>query len=279
MWTAIEALVAPGRGLKHQWLATATPAQVGAGIRAHLQRMEESGITHVLDFREQGVAGLRVARESARGRRIRVRWLGRPDPFPVKARADVAALVSAADGLGLPSVADWGRKACEALAEAAHVRQKPVALHVSEARHESVEDVLALDPDLVVHACHSTAAELGRLAEADVPVAVCPTSNAYFGLRPPVESMERAGIRWFLGTDNAMLGSADLVAEVRQLVAWYPTLAPGTLFRALTTPPEKAIYRLRAGASAADPTGPLLVIDVDARGRPRWDRPPLVATG
>jgi cytosine/adenosine deaminase-related metal-dependent hydrolase len=45
-------------------------------------------------------------------------------------------------------------------------------------------------------------------------VAVCPRSNALFGRRPALATMERLGLSVLLGTDNAMLHSPSIWREL-----------------------------------------------------------------
>src|SRR5205085_2066018 len=70
----------------------------------------------------------------------------------------------------------------EAWAEAAHRRRKPFALHASEARHEPLEAILALEPSFLAHCTQATKPELEAAASAEVGIAVCPRSNAFFRL-------------------------------------------------------------------------------------------------
>lgn len=263
-------LVAPGSGYKHRMLRAATDETVEAGIRAQLAAFAAHGTAWVVDFREQGVEGIRLARRAAKSSPpVGLLLLGRPAGVPPEPSA-ADPLLAEADGLGLPSLTDYGRDACTALAEAAHRRGRPVALHVSEARREPIEDALGLEPDLLVHACAATPADLRRIADAGVPVAVCPTSNARFGLRPVADRLEALGASWFLGTDNAMLGGVDLLDEARALRRVAPDVPDEALLRALTTPPEKPIKRIgRLGERRAPPRR-LVVVPTDDRGRVRW---------
>jgi cytosine/adenosine deaminase-related metal-dependent hydrolase len=48
----------------------------------------------------------------------------------------------------------------------------------------------------------------------DLPVVVCPRSNMFFGMVPPLARMVKAGVTVALGTDNAMIHQPDLFVEM-----------------------------------------------------------------
>lgn len=242
----LETLVKPGVGYKHRRLAEAPRDQIVAGIAGALEAFAASGMEEVWDFREQGPAGLLMVREAARrlgARAPTLRLLGRPAQGSAS-EAELEALLHLADGLGLPSITDLGVDACRELAEAVHAQRKLVAIHASEGTREPIEDILGLEPDLLVHLCHASPGDLERVRAAGVPVAVCPTSNAYFGLRSPVDQLERLGIPWGFGTDNAMFGFRSLLTEVRQAREWFPQLVDEVWLRALSRRLEKPINQV-----------------------------------
>ncbi|HYS71338.1 MAG TPA: amidohydrolase family protein, partial [Thermoplasmata archaeon] len=92
------------------------------------------------------------------------------------------------------------------------------ALHASERVREDVDGVLDLRPDLLVHLTEATDGDLDRVSDAHVPVAVCPRSNAFFGKVLDLPRMVRAGLRLFLGTDNAMVNGPSMLRELE--FAW-----------------------------------------------------------
>lgn len=250
----LAALVAPVTGLKHRRLATTPPEAVQAGIHRHLQDLARHGVVDVLDFREQGEAGLRVARDAAHGvPGLRLRLLGRPATTSADP-TEVGRLLAAADGLGIPSLTDLGFEACERLREVAHAGGKPFAMHASEGVREDIERVLALEPDLLVHLASATRQDLRRVAEEGIPVVVCPISNDFFGLRPPLDAFHSIGVEWYLGTDNAMLGNDDPVREAAKVREWFPQLPESELLRALTTRPGKVLNQFAEHAGPATAT-------------------------
>lgn len=266
---SLEALVRPGTGYKHRMLARARTPTLLAGMRRALGRHFDAGTASLLDFREQGVPGIRLAREAARsleGNAPILRLLGRSGTPGVL--RDLDEVLAAADGLGISSLTDVGSEA-EAYAERTHRAGKPLAMHASEQRREDMAAILALRPQLLIHLVHATPKDLRQVRDADVPVALCPSSNRFFGLLSPVARVRRAGLRFHFGTDNAMLGRSNLLDEAR-LARRLDRQAPdASLLQALTTPPEKAIKRIRG---VADPPGgpPRLVVLPLRRGRVQW---------
>ncbi|MBO7409833.1 MAG: amidohydrolase family protein, partial [Candidatus Methanomethylophilaceae archaeon] len=192
----LEELVAPPDGLKHRYLRD-TPSDVSeANMSDYAGRLAGSGVSRFLDFREGGLEGVRMLRRAS----DRAVILGRPlskefDPN------EVDAILDEADGIGISSISDVPDSYVSALADAVHRRGKHLAIHVSERIREDIGRILSLEPDLIVHMCEATDADLRACADVDLPVVVCPTSNLYFGKVPPIRRMYDAGIRVSIGTD------------------------------------------------------------------------------
>lgn len=141
---------------------------------------------------------------------------------------EATAVLNLADGIGISAVRDVGVRTAREWAEAAHEARKPFALHVSEGAREPIEEVVALQPAFVVHATHATRHDWSRLADANIPVVIAPRSNAYFGIKTPVDAMLACGLQLAIGTDNGMLHPFDLLEELGQLAAWYPEVPAST---------------------------------------------------
>jgi cytosine/adenosine deaminase-related metal-dependent hydrolase len=214
---ALAELVAPPDGYKHRRLREAPRQTKVAGMVRFLREAWRTGTSRVIDFREEGLAGVSMIREAERrssGLRapVAVTALGRPHD-----REAPELVVRAADGLGISSLSDSGIDEARAAARAARAAGKPFAIHFSEAMIEHVGSLLELRPSLVVHLCHAGRGDLERIVSAGVPVAVCPRSNLRFGRRPPARELLDLGARVCLGTDNAMLAPPDILAEARAL--------------------------------------------------------------
>ena len=198
---SLTELVAPPDGLKHRLLRAADPAEQARAIRRTIAFMERTGTAAFLDFREGGIEGVELLQEAIA-------------ELPVEglafARGSVAAL-DRGDGFGAPSARD-GEFAGER--EAAAARGKPFGIHAGERDPDDIDGAFDLDPDFLVHMVHPTQAHLERLAEADLPVVVCPRSNlaTNAGVPPVRELLERTTVA--LGTDNVMLNSPTMFREM-----------------------------------------------------------------
>ncbi|MFO1534185.1 MAG: amidohydrolase family protein [Thermoplasmatota archaeon] len=229
----VAELVGPG-GWKHQRLRGANPTEVLAGIQGCCNEMAAIGTAAFLDFREGGVEGARLLRGIADELGARPVILGRPthNTFDAEEAED---LFQVADGLGLSARRDFeDPDDVEAWTEAARRRRRTVALHASEAKHEPLEPLLALEPDFLVHCTQATKAEAEALAGDGVAVAVCPRSNAWFGLKTPIRRLLDAGVAVAVGTDNGMLNDGNLLADLALLRQWDRALSVEELLRMAT---------------------------------------------
>lgn len=151
--------------------------------------------------------------------------LGRPSNF-----AELPGVLKEADGLGLPSL-DFMRAG--ELEKAAHLTikaKKLRAVHVAETadaqnssikktRMTEVKRALGLKPSFVVHATHATNDDLKLLQKKRVPVVFCPRANSLLGAGvPPIAQAMQLGLKFCIGTDNAMVCQPDMFEELR--FAW-----------------------------------------------------------
>jgi cytosine/adenosine deaminase-related metal-dependent hydrolase len=245
--------VQPPHGYKHRVLASTPPAALREGMRGALREVEASGAGLVVDFREGGPAGVRMLRDAARGLGLRLRALARPLSLDFGAE-EVRSLLRDADGLAISSLPDYGEDRAAMLAGAADAAGKPFALHASEPQREPIAPVLDLKPALVVHLTHATPADLEAVRDAGCAAVVCPRSNLrWLGKLPDVARMLALGLPVGLGSDNAMLGPCDVLAEARTLLQACPEIRPDEVLgmlcfggRALTGPADP----LAEGAAA-----------------------------
>jgi cytosine/adenosine deaminase-related metal-dependent hydrolase len=215
-WT-VEELVAPPDGYKHRRLLEASRDEVIKGMRRALAEMRKSGVTHFIDFREGGIAGVELLKEALQQiNGITGIIMARPREHRYDA-AEVEDLLRRAEGIGVSSAADWDYGELEKVAIHARRLGKLFALHASEVVRENIDTILALQPSFLVHLCRATDDDLQAVAAVGVPVVVCPRANAFFGLRPPVECMLDLSIPLLLGTDNAMLVSPEIQEEMAYL--------------------------------------------------------------
>lgn len=198
-------LVKPPNGLKHRILAATSQAELVRGMRASIIAMLATGTTGFADFREGGADGVAALREAAAGLDCRPIILGREGGEEVS------------DGAGISSVHDVGN--AEEIVRNARAAGKLVAFHAGERKPDDVDDALAFEPDLLVHCTHATDAQLRRIVDMDIPVAVCPRSNWLLGVatsavHPPIARILELGGRLYLGTDNVMFVQPDMLQEM-----------------------------------------------------------------
>ena len=217
-------LVGPN-GFKHRWLAG---ADVAASITAGLHEAAGSGTALILDFREGGEPGLEQLSRGA----TNAGWCveqGAPLVIPF-GRANGGWPLPGRNA-GLPGLKDLAPGAGQRMAIEARVLGGLVALHFSEVEREPIELMLEHEPDFLIHLCNCSDKDLRAIAEMRLGVVICPRSNARFGLRPPLEELLALGVDVGLGTDNGMLCTLDMLAELRFCRETFPDVAPEVLLQ------------------------------------------------
>jgi cytosine/adenosine deaminase-related metal-dependent hydrolase len=264
---SIEALVAPPHGIKHKELARADPKKVQQAIQQRSEQMTGLGTKAALDFREGGEAGLKLLLQATTGTGLDVHALVRPasptteqDTWKEEA---VRLLAAPTLGLGLSGIRDLPPNLLDHAAEACNRNEKPLALHLSEARYERVEDALRYDAGILVHLVHTRSDEWDPLVDSKVLAVTCPTSNRFFGERPPLDAFYEAhrqhGLDTAVGTDNAMLSDGDLRDEARLIMELVPQADLDWLLRSMSWNPWR---HLRLGP---DPRHPGLLWGLDTK--------------
>ena len=211
----LEELVAPPDGLKHRYLRDIPDRDLISSVRTFTDRMYANGITRFADFREGGLKGCRLLVRSDPKPSATV--LGRP-VSPEYDANEADAILSEADGMGLPSISDMNAGYIDSVADHVHKRGKMLALHVSERVREDIDRVISLEPTFIVHMAKASKSDIAKCAEHNIPIVLCLSSNAFFGNVPPVRDMMDAGVRIALGTDNAMLCPPDIRPEMARLI-------------------------------------------------------------
>lgn len=209
----VEEIVGPS-GYKHRKLASAAPSDKVAGMRTSIETMMRTGTCAFIDFREEGLEGVRCLLKASEGFQVKTKVMGRPGEAD-DADEEIVRLLSVTDGLAFSSVSD---SSIEVLAKAsAKCRSagKLFSLHASESKREDIDAVLDLQPSFIVHMTSATDDDIAACVDARVPIVVCPTSNRFFGLKPDIPRMLDAGAEVALGTDNAMICSPDMIREIR----------------------------------------------------------------
>lgn len=258
----LRSIVAPPDGIKFRLLRDTREPVKRRAMRGELRRLAREGVAATIDFREEGVPGVRSLRAAASGGPVEAVVLGRPLRRPIEP-AELEELLAVGQGIGLSSAREEPRPVRAVVAEACRRAGRKFALHASEEVREEPADYLDPRPDLLVHLSCATPEDLEQVRAAGVTVAACPRSNALFGRRPPLDELERLGIPTMLGTDNAMFHAASLFRElefayVASRLAGRP-VRPSFLVRAACVTPWEWLGRPAYARVAPDSLGPVLV--------------------
>ncbi len=195
----LEEVVGPG-GLKYRILED--EENVKKGMREALSMMESCGVSHFVDFREEGREGVNLLVDAARNSAITPVILGRDGLWP------------GAAGVSASSVSDTDFEYLKKMAELAHSHGGIFAIHASEGRREDVDKVLSLNPDFIVHFFSASPDDMKKVADANIPVVLTPRANVFWGFLPDIPNMLSSGLRIALGTDNGMLTSPCMFREM-----------------------------------------------------------------
>jgi cytosine/adenosine deaminase-related metal-dependent hydrolase len=228
-------------GFKYRSLAAMSREDHLPHVVSHLRYMARTGTVCHIDFREQGPYGSLLLREASRITGVESVILGQfsgvpfggPEleannaPLPADARKELEAILAAADGFSESTMNDLTDTAWREVRELTGRLGKLRAIHclenagyrdVSLARTRRGDLARALDlydPHLVVHMTVADAEEIALLARSGKSAAINPRANANIGLPlPPVRSLIEAGANLLLGTDNGLLNSPNLFAEL-----------------------------------------------------------------
>lgn len=230
-------------GYKYRELAKLPPEQHLPHLEAHLRYMARTGTVAHLDFREQGPGGAELLRAASRHTGVESIILGQfnESPFagpelranrpghtlPAAHRAELERLLAVADGFSESTMNDLTDAAWAEIRALTDATGKLRAIHCLEnagyrdlsfattGRGDLVRALELYDPHLIVHLTVATAEEIALLVRARKTGVLNPRANASLGLPlPPVAALLRAGANLLLGTDNGMLNSPNLLAEL-----------------------------------------------------------------
>lgn len=228
-------------GYKYRELAKQTPDEHLSHIVAHLNYMSRTGTVAHVDFREQGVYGSQLLREASLETGVRSLILGQFNdlPFTVEqlqqnqgeltadSLVELEAVLAIADGFSESTMNDLTDAAWGQIRRLTEARGKMRAVHCLENEgyrtaslamtgRGDLERALELyAPHLVIHATVANDAEIAQLGQNRVNVALNPRANANLGLPlPPIAKLLDSGANLLLGTDNGLLNSPNLLAEL-----------------------------------------------------------------
>lgn len=228
-------------GYKYRELAKQPPEEHLEHMVAHLRYMAQTGTVGHIDFREQGTFGAQLLRQAAEQTGILSVVLGQFDrlpftdsqlqenqaPLSAAAIAELDAVLAIADGFSESTMNDLTDAAWQQICDRTQQAEKLRAIHCLENagyREKSLavtgrgdlERALEIyQPHLVIHATVANPAEIDLLSAHRTNVVLNPRANANLGLPlPPIAALLRSQANLLLGTDNGLLNSPNLLAEL-----------------------------------------------------------------
>jgi cytosine/adenosine deaminase-related metal-dependent hydrolase len=260
----VEQLVSPPNGYKHKILRSATVEDKIKATRMALDEMTKTGTRAFIDFREEGLEGVEILRQSVSEGSAAPMILGRPQR-PDTSKAELRELLGRCDGLGMSAARDWPRGVLEESSREAHSAGKTFALHASETAREDIDHILALKPSFLVHMTAASDSDYSACADRNIPVVVCPRSNEFFGLAPDIPRMIRAGVHVALGTDNGMISKPDMIEEIKaayRICAARGGLTPAQIVYLATYAGRKVLNAKVKITTEIGESAALIVVDV-----------------
>jgi cytosine/adenosine deaminase-related metal-dependent hydrolase len=255
---SLEEAVVPPTSRKHRRLQAASRQELVTAMRRTMAFMETTGTAAFLDFREFGTEGALVLRDAATEQAVHPFVFGSDDP-------DV---LDVADGYGASGAndSDFTRHR-----EAARAAGKPFAIHAGEPDATDIHPALDLDPDLLVHMVHAESEHLSRVAEGDIPIAVCPRANLVLGVgSPPLrELLDNTTVA--LGTDNVMLNVPSMFREMAYTAKAFD-VTPREVLK-MATKAGATVADLNCGVVESGRDAKLLVLDGDSNNLAGYDDP------
>ena len=250
----INELVAPPDGLKHRLLNRASNEEIITGMNDSIDFMIEDGVSCFCDFREGGIKGIELLKAASKYKKISYIDLSRPKNLTYD-NSEVETLLKKSDGVGISSISDWDYSELKKVARRAKQNNKLFAIHASECSREDIDLVLDLKPDFLVHMVFASESDIVHVADENIPIVVCPRSNAFFGLKPDVELMKKTGVELLIGTDNAMFNPPSILDEIKYFKKEFRGFSTEELLYMVTFAPRKALnldYVILGSNSPAD---------------------------
>ena len=206
-------------GAKFHELEEAGRELVGT-IRTIIHDMFKSGTLAYCDFREGGLAGVKILKKASTTS-VRSIILGRPSKL-----SELNDLLRACDGVGLPSLDAFESSAIKEIARNVRKAGKILSVHAAETDEvqklsfektgkSEVERALELQPSFIIHSTWASDEDLLMLKKARVPVVFCARANSLLGVGiPPILRASRSGVKFCIGTDNAAVCQPDMFGEL-----------------------------------------------------------------
>jgi cytosine/adenosine deaminase-related metal-dependent hydrolase len=207
-------IVAPPYGLKHKLLRQTSMLIKTKGINNAVLEMLSNGITFFIDFREEGVEGIKLLKTALSDSSINYLILGR-----FMDESEIDSVFDLADGVGLSSYKQINSSNRNLVKSTKNKFRKIIACHCAEnIRNVNRINELFNDNivDVIIHGTKFTRNDLENIIKNKISLILCPRCNGYFGIGfPPISEILSLKIPISLGTDNLMVNNTDLLEEMR----------------------------------------------------------------
>jgi cytosine/adenosine deaminase-related metal-dependent hydrolase len=228
-------------GYKYKQLSNIPPEVHVEAMSSTLRYMAATGTIAHYDFREQGPEGARRLRNASNQVGVDSVILGQINeiPFsesalhenfetlPLKAMEEYRELFQIADGISESTMNDLTDPAWNWLRKETEQRNKIRAIHCLEnpGYRDTSRAITGLGdleralrnyrPHIIVHLTVANTAEIELLANSGAVAVINPRANAVLGLPlPPIRDLIESGVPILLGTDNGLLNSPNMFAEM-----------------------------------------------------------------
>ncbi|MGZ0657169.1 amidohydrolase family protein [Coraliomargarita sp. W4R72] len=228
-------------GFKYREIAKLERSEHVDFISDALNYMAATGTVAHFDFREQGPEGASRLKEASERTGVRSVILGQFDSVPfdlaeLEANGadfddasfnELRALLEIADGFSESTMNDLTDPAWRSVRQLTNEMGKARAVHCLEnagyrslsqqrtGRGDLIQAIELYEPDLIVHLTVANDEEIKQLADSGITAVINPRANANLGLPlPPIAKLLDAGVNLLLGTDNGLLNSPSMLAEL-----------------------------------------------------------------
>lgn len=248
--SGLDARVHPIYGAKQKILRS-NPSHLKTFIRGSALSMMRKGITTFADFREGGLEGVKLLRDSISGLPIKCVVFGRVEYYvdrrspntksgscveklPASALRTASDVLEISDGLGISGANENSDESLQQYRNLIRARTKSAtnkkllsAIHAAESENtmklsksltgktEVSRIMKYLKPDIIIHMTHATKKDISLVSRKRIGIVVCPRANGIVGAGiPRVAKMLELGCIIGIGSDNVMLNSPDILREL-----------------------------------------------------------------
>lgn len=229
---SIEEIVKPPNGIKHIAISKADDENLIEAMKDSMWNMLKTGTTHFIDYREGGLAGIKLLKKASEDIPINPIILGRDDSFYdddpniSKVKIAIRKLLKQCDGIAPSGFGEITDEVAEVIVTECEKKGKISSIHAGE--YESlqnnsicntgkteVERAINHRFKQLIHVVSPMNKDLELISKNNTNLVVCPRSNAMFSVGiPPIYEFLKNGIKPLIGSDNIMINSPNIFKEL-----------------------------------------------------------------